>query len=418
MKTTKVKKPYPEFPLFAHQAGVWAKKIKGKTWYFGPLDDPTAALEKYNDWIHDIHAGRDPRRTRAHVSSGEISVYDMCNLYMARQQRRVDTGEVSSRHFCDCLQSCKLLTDHFGKFQSASTLKAADFQAFRATFPSTWGSTKLMNEICRIKSCFRWAAASELIPALPNFGPDFKPPAKTVGRRDQQQRQAARGGKLDFSAAEIRKLLKASSGWLRACILLGVNGGMGNADCGRLSTKFLNLKSGWYDLPRHKTGIPRRFKMWSETIAAIETAMLERKITKATPDETLCFLTATGKPVWHETTMADGMAHFRNAVSRAFAELCVKCDVARFQRGFYSLRRTFETVAGDTKDQVAVDVCMGHADPSMGGVYRQSIEDQRLIDVGQHVHAWLFGATKETKTKKKPAKKAAKRTPAKSKAKK
>jgi len=33
-------------------------------------------------------------------------------------------------------------------------------------------------------------------------------------------------------------------------------------------------------------------------------------------------------------------------------------------------------------------------------VYRQGIEDQRLIDVGNHVHDWLFP---------KPAKKAAKR---------
>ena len=389
MKTAKPKKPYPEFPLFAHQAKQWAKKIKGKMWYFGVWDDPTAALEKYTQDIHEIQAGRDPRRTRAHVSSGELSVYDCCNLFLARQTRRIDTGEVSNRHFSDCLQSCKLLTDHFGKFQAASALRAADFQALRGTFPATWGATKLKNEIGRIKSCFRWAASAELIPALPNFGPDFKAPAKTVGRRDQQQRQAARGGKLDFSATEIRKLLKASSGWMHACLLLGANGGLGNADCGRLETTF--MVDGWYDLPRHKTGVPRRFHLWDETIAAIETAMAERKITKATADDTLCFLTKTGKPIWFESTRPDGMSHFRSAVSRAFTELCAACGVARSQRGFYSLRRTFETVAGGTKDQIAVDVCMGHADESMAAIYRQGIDDHRLIDVGQHVHRWLYG---------------------------
>ena len=41
----------------------------------------------------------------------------------------------------------------------------------------------------------------------------------------------------------------------------------------------------------------------------------------------------------------------------------------------------------------------------MAAVYRQGIEDQRLIDVGQHVRNWLF----PPKTKKKPAKKAAKK---------
>ena len=256
MKTAKVKKPYPEFPLFAHQSGVWAKKIKQKMWYFGPLDNPTAALEKYNEWIHEIQAGRDPRRTRAQVASGELSVYDMCNLFLARQQARVKSGEVSSRHFSDCFKSCKLITDHFGKFQSASTLRVADFQSFRATFPETWGPTKTTNEISRIRSCFKWAADSELIPSLPNFGPDFRKSTATVGRRDQQQRQAVRGGRLDFRADELRTLLKASTGWLHACILLGINGGMGNADCGRLSTTFLDLESGWYDLPRHRQGFP------------------------------------------------------------------------------------------------------------------------------------------------------------------
>ena len=194
MKTAKTKKPYPEFPLFAHQVGQWAKKIKGRTWYFGVLDDPDGAMERYTAQVHEIQAGRDPRRTRQHVSSAELSVYDMANLYLARQQDRVNAGEITGRHFGDCIKTCGLIIDHFGKFQSAASLRVADFQKLRSSFPETWGPQKTSTETARVKAAFRWAAASELIPGIPNFGPDFKRTSAKVSRRDQQQRQAGRGG--------------------------------------------------------------------------------------------------------------------------------------------------------------------------------------------------------------------------------
>jgi integrase len=63
--------------------------------------------------------------------------------------------------------------------------------------------------------------------------------------------------------------------------------------------------------------------------------------------------------------------------------------------GFYALRHTFETIAGGSRDQVAVNFIMGHVDESMAAEYREEIEDERLIAVTNHVRAWLYPPKKK-----------------------
>ena len=170
------------------------RRPKERQWFFGIWSDPDVALAKYLDEVDEIQAGRDLRKTG--VVGSELTAGDMCSLFLERQERRIIIGEVSRRHFTDNLRSCRLLVDYLGKLTRAASLRAADFPAFKAAFPSTWGPEKAGNEIQRIRICFKGALESDLIPALPNFGPDFRKPSRTVRRRDQQQRQAERGGNV------------------------------------------------------------------------------------------------------------------------------------------------------------------------------------------------------------------------------
>jgi hypothetical protein len=50
---------------------------------------------------------------------------------------------------------------------------------------------------------------------------------------------------------------------------LGINGGMHNMDVATLTIDAIDLERGFVDLPRGKTGIPRRFPLWPETVASM-----------------------------------------------------------------------------------------------------------------------------------------------------
>src|SRR2546421_8295198 len=83
-------KPYPDFPLFPHATGRWAKKIRGKMHYFGPWDDPDGALAKYLEQKDDLHAGRKPRPDTA-----ATTVKDVTNAFLNHKQALLDAGELS-----------------------------------------------------------------------------------------------------------------------------------------------------------------------------------------------------------------------------------------------------------------------------------------------------------------------------------
>ena len=83
-------KPYADFPLFPHATRRWAKKIRGKTCYFGPWDDPDAALQKYLDQRDDLHAGRTPR-----VVGDGLDVADLCNRFLTAKKQLITTNELT-----------------------------------------------------------------------------------------------------------------------------------------------------------------------------------------------------------------------------------------------------------------------------------------------------------------------------------
>ena len=158
----------------------------------------------------------------------------------------------------------------------------------------------------------------------------------------------------------------------------------------------IELKTGWIDFPRPKTGVPRRCPIWGETIAAIREALASRPEPRMEKYSGLVFLTPRGNH-WRVSERADrdnGDFHLKthDFIGKTFIALLKKLKVHRPGVGFYTLRHVFETVAGGSLDQVAVDHLMGHSRNDMASAYRERIDDARLLAVTEHVRKWLFGS--------------------------
>ena len=79
-----------------------------------------------------------------------------------------------------------------------------------------------------------------------------------------------------------------------------------------------------------------------------------------------------------------------DSVGLFFDKLLAQHGMKRRGLSFYALRHGFETVAGESKDQIAVDHIMGHAREDMASLYRERISDDRLRAVTDHVRSWIF----------------------------
>ncbi len=391
-RRVKPEKPYPGFPLFPHATGRWAKKVNGVTRYFGPWDDPAAAEAKWNAQRDDLMAGRKPMD-----AAGLTTTRDMVNAFLTSKKAAVVKGEISQRTFRDYYETSERLLKCFGRTRAASNLGPPDFKML-ADACATWAAVTRSNEIQRVRTIFKYAYEAGILEKPIVFGPDFKKPQAKVIRAAK----AAKPARL-FSAVEIKTLLRKANIQLKAMILLAINCGLGNTDVSELNVEHLKLSSGILEYPRPKTAIDRRATLWPETVKALSAVLRRRGELHAVGD-------AKGLPRHRPADAADANAVFithqqmrfvrqgeksnRDSVALAFTKLLNAAGLKQDGVNFYSLRHTFETVAGATHDQPAVDRIMGHSDPHVRGQYthwlKDAGEDARLKAVTDYVRGWLW----------------------------
>jgi integrase len=367
----KPSKPYPEFPLFPHATKRWAKKIRGQLHYFGPWDDWRAALDSYDKQKDALHSGRTPRADPA-----ALTVKNVANRFLRAKEEAMKAGELARRTWLDYRSIMEMLIKGMGARRIVADLQPSDFAALKNKLAKRNGPHRMCTVIQVIRCAFKHAYDSDMLDRPIRFGPAFERTSKKTLRLHR----ARQGAKL-FTAEEVWRLIDAAGRAMHAMILLGINCGFGNADCGTLPLSAVDLQAGMIDYPRPKTGIPRRCALWAETIEAIREAMAKRPAPKKEEDAGLVFLTKYGTS-WNKDDNA-------GPVTQEMRKLLAKLGI-NGHRNFYTLRHTFRTVADESKDQPAVDYIMGHEVPHMSSVYRETISDERLRAVADRVHKWLF----------------------------
>ena len=210
---TKASKPYPEFPSFAHATGSWAKKIRGRLVYFGPWDDPDAALTMYQEQKDALRAGRKPR-----PGDDALTVQDIANAFLNNKQALLEAGELSPRTWAGYKVAADELVAHVGRSRLVADLDPQDFASLRTKMARKWGPHRLGTTIQYIRSVFKHAFEEGLIATPVRFGPGFQRPTKKTMRLHR----ATQGAKL-FSVEEIRRLLD-SAGLVRPAFAPAPNG--------------------------------------------------------------------------------------------------------------------------------------------------------------------------------------------------
>jgi integrase len=328
---------------------------------------------------------------------------ELGNVYADFLRRQVENFELSERTASEYKRSIHRLVSIAGAECQVAALRPIDFGAIKEKLAEPVrvasdskrhggrtvkrrGISTVSIDIRNLRVFLNWCYEQEHIEHPPKYGDEFSP----VSRKALRKKRAAEGPK-DIAAESIRAILGKCKPPMRAIILLGINGAVGNQDIADMTLsdlpKFRAGSEAWVNLPRGKTGAPRRFLLWPETVEAIKRYLVFRPRPAGAANRDRLFLTKNGL-AWVRQDDELRTDSIGNEFSKAR-------KAAKVKRGsFYDLRRTFRTIAASTQDREAIDLVMGHVElpDDMGAVYTQWIADDRLRKVCEHVRQWLFGS--------------------------
>lgn len=390
-----------DFPLYKHASGQWAKKILGKVRYFGR--DRQEAAKRWLKEKDFLLAGEEPPG-----ESDAATVSELANVFYEKQRLRVTHEKnVTARHIENLAGSIERMIRIVGKGCHLEKLKPLDWDEIRLRLfepakgrKGARGGTitrkkisqrspiTVSNDVRNILVFLNWIQEKKLTAPL-DLSSDFRP----IGRKEARINRR-KVGRRDLSAADIHSIINAAHPGFAPLVWLGINCAAGAEDLAHVEFEHLKLSKSdsWFDMERMKTGASRKAWLWPETVAAIENWLQRRPpYPPRKADDNVVFLTAQ-RMRW----VRDYDGRHYDSISHTFTKLRKGLKI---ERGvFYDLRRTFATVACErSRDIQAIKYVMGHVTDKndlLADVYNQSICDERIREVCQHVRSWMLEGAK------------------------
>ena len=123
-----------------------------------------------------LHAGRN-NKTATPVNN--MTLKTLCNFYLAYQESRVQTGELTAAYFSDQVKSLRKLVRFIGPSCTVAEISTLDLQNYKRKLRKTYGSSHRVNlNIAIMKAVFHWARKNDVVQTIPNI--DAVAKAKTI----------------------------------------------------------------------------------------------------------------------------------------------------------------------------------------------------------------------------------------------
>ena len=381
-------KPYPEFPLYPHNNGQWAKKIRGRTLFFGSWKTAEwdAALARYLDERDALYAGRPPDRDDPNAMTCD----EWLNRWVAEKQDEAEAGTITAQHAAGCKYTAKRMLAITGRQRPAVGVDRACLLKIRKAF-ATGSPVSLKSHLTRVRMAIHWLERRHGVQV--RLDDELASPPKRALRLHASARRK------HWEPAEIAKIIDTENLRMRAVLSLVANCALETHDLAALSWSHIEQIDGrWFHTcPRPKTGLPRLAMLWPRTVGALEAAGLW------TPDDDgLIVRSHTGGPVWAENpsgTRTDLVSRKARAVIREQLKPWAEADDPRNGIGVLGLRHSFRTIADAAMDRDATELIMGHSpghiadgNAAMAATYRHRIGYDRVRAVAEFVEAAIWPA--------------------------